>query len=158
MSELYMYLHGREICKSKYLGSINTVMLYILTLHRPVTIFDLRILRFRKLLSTSIFVCMHICKLGAKIATVTIKSQWSVFLIFIFYPLHYTLTCRRQFLPPPSLGKHAKINDSPVIQMGRMVCTQCTVKKSPQNPIVNIVFFIIISYFQKIRHFRYLTS
>ena len=74
MSELYMYLHGKEICKSKYLGSINTVMLYISTLHRPVTTFDLRILRFRKLLSTSIFVCMHICKLGAKIATVTLKS------------------------------------------------------------------------------------
>ena len=40
-----MYLHGREICKSKYkrrkfplfVGSINTVTLYILTLHRPVT-------------------------------------------------------------------------------------------------------------------------
>ena len=74
MSELYMCLHGKEICKSKYLGSINTVMLYISTLHRPVTTFDLRILRFRKLLSTSIFVCMHICKLGAKIATVTLKS------------------------------------------------------------------------------------
>ena len=77
-----MEIHGREICKSKYkrrkfplfVSSINTVMLYILTLDRPVTIFDLRILRFRKLLSTSIFVCMHVCKLGAKIATFTIKS------------------------------------------------------------------------------------
>ena len=69
-----MYLHGKEICKSKYLGSINTVMLYISTLHRPVTTFDLRILRFRKLLSTSIFVYTHICKLGAKIATFTLKS------------------------------------------------------------------------------------
>ena len=69
MSELYF--HGREICKSKYqfrkfppicMGSINTVILYILTLYRPVTIFyDLRrILRFRKPLSTSIFVCMHV--------------------------------------------------------------------------------------------------
>ena len=51
MSELYMYLHGREICKSKYkrrkfpliVCSINTVMLDIFTLHRPVTIFDLGI-------------------------------------------------------------------------------------------------------------------
>ena len=66
-----LYFHGREICKSIYkfrkfppicMGSINTVILYILTLYRPVTIFaDLRwILRFRKPLSTSIFVCMHV--------------------------------------------------------------------------------------------------
>ena len=69
MSELYFL--GREICKSKYkfrkfppicMGSINTVILYILTLYRPVTIlYDARrILRFRKPLSTSIFVCMHV--------------------------------------------------------------------------------------------------
>ena len=30
-------------------------------------------------------------------------------------------------------------------------------KKSPQNPIIKIIF-IIISYFHKIRHFRYLSS
>ena len=69
MSELYF--HGRELCKSKYkfrkfppicMDSINAVILYILTLYRPVTIFsDLRrILRFRKPLSTSIFVYMHV--------------------------------------------------------------------------------------------------
>ena len=66
-----LYFHGRKICKFIYkfrkfppicMGSINTVILYILTLYRAVTIFaDLRwILRFRKPLSTSIFVCMHV--------------------------------------------------------------------------------------------------
>ena len=117
------------------------MILYILTLYRPVTIFDLQILRFHKLLSTSIFVCMHVCKLRAKIATVTIMSHSVLLFISLFFSLYIiTLTCHPHFLTRLSLEKHAKINDSEMIG-----------KISPQNPTVNY-------FFHKIRHFRYLTS
>ena len=128
-----------------FVSSINNVMLYILTLDRPVTIFDLRILRFRKLLSTSIFVRMHVCKLGAKIATFTIKSQWSAF-YFYFFP--FTLySYLPSSIPPPLFRQESmKINDSAVIQMGRMVCTQCTVKNHPKIPLRTFFFLLLVMF------------
>ena len=104
MSELYF--HGREICKSKCkfrkfppicMGSVNTVILYILTLYRPVT-YGGSYVFVNHCPDQYLCACMY-CKLGAKIRTATIMSHSGLLFIFIFTPLHYTLTCHCQFLP-----------------------------------------------------------
>ena len=114
------------------MGSINTVILCILTLYRPVTIFaDLRrILRFRKHCPHQYLCACMYCKLGAKIRTVTIMSHRGLLFIFMFFPFTLYSFLPLSIPPPLSLRKHAKISDSAVIQIRRMVCTpECILKK-----------------------------
>ena len=86
-------------------------------------------------------------------------SYRGLLFIFMFFPFTLYSFLPLSIPPPLSLRKHANISDSAVIQIRRMVCTpECILKKkSPQKPIVKIIFFII-SYFHKIRHFRHLGS
>ena len=94
-----LYFHGREICKSIYkfrkfppicMGSINTVILYILTyidlwLYSPT--YGGSYVFVNHCPHQYLCACMY-CKLGAKIRTVAIMSHSGLLFIFIFFLLH----------------------------------------------------------------------